>query len=236
MRFIFVLIALAWVHGSRVQAQARAFDCLPGKNLSLKNGMTIVEKVQTSYAKVNTLEASFVQDSFVSSLEVSELSSGQVWFSKPGRMKWLYARPEEQTFIVRDETLWLYQKRENQLLIDDFRNVLISDLPVAFLMGLGSLSRDFKLTKACEGIEGAVLEFVPAAKTQAGENQSLKSFKLLVSADYFPKGAKVSDIGGNTTAILLEDRKLNTSIEDQTYAGQFPRGADINDRRSKEKA
>lgn len=236
MRFLLALIALLLVQGTSLFAQTRAFDCLPGKKVSAKEGQAAVDKIQDSYSKVKTLEANFLQDSFVASLEVSELSSGQVWFSKPGRMKWHYKRPDEQTFIVRDETLWLYQNRENQLLIDDFKNVLISDLPVAFLMGLGNLSRDFKLQQACQGSEGMVLEFAPVVSGSADAKQSLKSFRLLVSGDYSPKGAKVSDIGGNTTAILLEDRKLNNAIADQTYASEFPKGADINDRRNKDKA
>ncbi|MBN8549167.1 MAG: outer membrane lipoprotein carrier protein LolA [Deltaproteobacteria bacterium] len=236
MRIFLVSLVSSLVLATSVTAQSRAFDCDPSKKISLKSAQEIVTRVQDNYAKVKTLQANFLQDSFVASLEVSELSSGQVWFSKPGKMKWLYKSPEEQTFIVRDETLWLYQNRENQLLIDDFRNVLISDLPVAFLMGLGNLSRDFKLTTACQGPEGTVLEFVPLAGDAQDPKQALKLFRLLVSVDYYPKGAKVSDVGGNTTAILLEDRKTNSEIGDSVYASDFPKGADINDRRSKDKA
>jgi outer membrane lipoprotein carrier protein len=238
MRFGAILSILVVFCAAPVVGQSRAFDCLDGKQISSTEAQELVAKVQESYAKVQSFKAEFFQDSYVAALEVSEGSAGQVWFSKPGKMKWLYEKPEQQTFIVRDETLWLYQNRENQVLIDDFKNAVISDLPVAFLMGLGNLSRDFKLVGACASAEGPVLEFRPANAKSAGSNpqSALKSFSLLVGGDGFPKGAKVSDVGGNTTALLLDHKKLSDSFEEKIFAADFPKGADINDRRSKDKA
>lgn len=231
-----VWIAVALVVGccSGASAQSRSFECRAGKIIDIGTASKTVDKVQDAYAGIQALSADFGQDSFVAALEVSEFSSGKVWFSKPGKMKWLYQSPEEQTFLVRNETLWFYQKQENQLTIDEFRNVLISDLPVAFIMGIGDLKKDFKLISACEGMEGTILEFEPRIK-QADPNRgaSLKSFRLLIGSDFIPRGARVSDVGNNVTAIVLKDLQINPQIVESTFAANFPKGGDINDRRRK---
>lgn len=214
-------------------AQERAFDCPGGKELSASAGKEIVEKVQKAYADVKGLKAQFVQASFIQALEVSEGSQGEVWFRKPGLMKWVYSDPEVQTFLVRDDTLWFYQQREQQVLVDQFKDVLISDLPVSFLMGIGDLSKDFSLQKACSGPEGTVLEFEPKGGQPQDEEKRLQSFRLLVGSNYMPSGARVSDAGGNTTAILLRKVDVNPAIPDETFAPDFPKGIDVIDRRTK---
>lgn len=176
------------------------------------------------------MQAVFAQDSFVAALEISELSTGKVLFSKPGKMKWSYASPEEQVFLVRDQTLWFYQKRENQLLIDDFKNVLISDLPVAFLMGLGNLKNDFNVLRACRGTDGTIFEL--SAKSDKNDRaKELKSFELLVGEGGLPHGARIRDAGGNSTAIVFTDVVANPVIPDAAFSPDFPKGGDINDRR-----
>jgi outer membrane lipoprotein carrier protein len=194
-------------------------------------------KVQNAYSGVQSLKAGFTQESYLASLESSETSSGSVWFSKPGKMKWNYAEPEIQTFLVKDSTLWLYQKEENQVLIDEFRKVLISDLPVSFLMGLGNLKSDFSVISACQNTEGLVFNLVPSKSKDAGAkkgDEGLKGFRLLVNPNTnLPKGAMVTDVGGNVTAITLSALEANPKVNDSIFAADFPKSADINDRRVK---
>ncbi len=232
MRWVGILPFLLFVVApASLMAEQGDFSCSGGKALAVAKGREVVQHVQEAYSKVASLSASFSQDSFVSALEISEMSSGTVWFTRPGKMKWLYLSPEEQTFLVRDGTLWYYQKSENQLVIDDFKDRVISDLPVAFLMGLGNLSRDFNLLRACPGAVGTILEFAPGQTAQSTPSSSLKAFKLLVGDDFYPRGAAVTDVGGNTTSILLSGLSVNVKVPEDTFAASFPKGGDINDRR-----
>lgn len=213
-------------------AQSTNFECKGQK--PLKNGANLVERVQSAYTQVSALSAKFVQNSYLAALETSEVSSGEVIFAKPGQMRWHYSGPDEQDFVVKQETVWFYQKSDNQVLIDDFRDVLISDLPVSFLMGIGDMQRDFKLEQACQNGEGIVLRMSPRQSDPA--KQELESFRLLVNAQSFlPLGAMVNDVSGNRTTIILSEMQLNPQIEARAFDTEFGSGADLIDRRSEKK-
>lgn len=209
---------------------ASSFDCV-GKTLEQRSSHDLLAKVQTSYDRLTTISAKFHQDSYLASLDQAEVSQGKVQFSKPGKMNWHYKYPDEQVFVVKDQTLWLYQPVDNQVTIDNFKDVIISDLPVAFLMGIGDLRRDFKLKSACSGSDGLILDLQPGAPDTAKQSE-LKGFKLVVrESDFLPLGALVTDVSGNQTAIMLQELELNPAISEKAFATSFGHGVDVIDRR-----
>jgi outer membrane lipoprotein carrier protein len=205
------------------------FECR-GESTVPAVAQKLLGDVESSYRGLQTLRAAFIQDSYMAALDVSERSSGEMVFVKPGRMRWDYRSPEEQTFLVRDTTVWFYQPQAKQVLIDEFRDVLISDLPVAFLMGLGGLSDKFEVARACVDGAGVVFELRPRG---AGADEGLKGFILKVDEKRLPVGARVVDVGGNETTIFLTDRKPNLEVAESLFKAEFPAGTDINDQRAK---
>lgn len=204
-----------------------AFECR-GTELSAGAAAGLLGEVQGAYGKLNSLQAAFVQDSYLAALDVSERSSGTMIFERPGRMRWDYANPETQSFVVRDSTVWFYQPREKQVMIDEFRDVLISDIPVAFLMGLGNLASDFSVSRACPAGATTVLELAPRESEAQGQ---LRGLVLIVDGNRLPIGAKVTDIGGNVTSIRFTARKLNGTIPAKSFVAEVPPGTDVNDQR-----
>jgi outer membrane lipoprotein carrier protein len=215
--------------------QFRSFDCAGEKELAGSEARDLLRKVQERYSRVTSVEADFQQHSYLAALDLAEMSSGQVWFSKPGKMKWHYTDPDEQVFLVREKVLWFYQKEDNQVLIDDFEDVLISDLPVSFLMGIGDLNENFLLHKVCRKNEGLVLDLKPKSSNGAEPeslDEPLRGFKLLVDNYTFsPVGAEVVDVGGNITSIILSKRVFDQVLKSSLFEPKFPRGIDISDRR-----
>ena len=205
-----------------------AFVCKA--KLSSSDLQGTLNRVQQSYQKLNSVSARFDQDSYLAALDTSETSSGTVLFSKPGRMRWDYEDPEPQQFVLRDHTVWLYQPEIKQVVIDELSQVLLTDLPVSFLMGVGNLNDGFSLKGGCKSEAGTVLTLEPRKADKKSDN-SLKTFKLLVSPENFPAGAQVLDVVGNTTTIALSAVKENEPIEDSKFTATYPPGTDINDRR-----
>ena len=224
---LFLVFALSSLAGF---AQDRAFDCPESGIYAQARSRNLLDQVQKAYAGINTIEAGFEQRSYVDALEVSESSYGRVYFKKPGLMKWHYNAPSEQIFVVRDGTLWLYQVEARQIIIDDFKETLISDLPVSFLLGIGDIKKDFRLLKACQNARGIVLDLAPARNT--GKEAEMQSFKLMVDADTFlPAGAFIVDIANNSTAMLLSGIALNAQLPENAFSTEFGGGLDISDRR-----
>jgi outer membrane lipoprotein-sorting protein len=155
-------------------------------------------------------------------------------FAKPGKMRWSYTKPRPQEVVVRNGELWMYQPDKGQVMIDDIGNVLLSALPISFLMGIGNVTKDFDLVSACRGKSGVVVKLVPREKgVKKGESEGLEGFDLLVDeAKNLPQGAKITSVGGNVTAILFENLQLNQlSEEGNRFVLEYPKGVDILDRR-----
>jgi outer membrane lipoprotein carrier protein len=214
--------------------EMKDFSCRPGGELSNERAQEVLSKVQQRYSGIDSLHGDFRQDSYVAALDEREASSGEMWFGKPGKMRWVYSKPRPQVVVINQSTLWLYQPENRQVVIDEIGNVLLSSLPVSFMMGLGNLSRDFDLTGACQGPDGVVLRLVPHKSTKKdGSEDALEGFDLLVDTTQFlPKGAKISSLGGNVTSIVFSNLSTKVPTADpRRFVLEYPKGVDVMDRR-----
>ncbi len=227
------VFAEAQVSGALGTGEAsKAFKCVLGAEpLSGEQGRAVLAKVQESYAKIESLQGTFIQESYVAALDEGEESSGEMVFAKPGKMRWSYKLPRSQEVVIRDEELWMYQPDKGQVMIDSVGKVLMSALPVSFLMGLGNLAEDFELISACPGRSGIVINLVPRDKT--GKEEALEGFVLLVDREKnLPRGAKINSVGGNVTSIVFENQQVNSSkVSSRRFVLEYPKGVDILDRR-----
>lgn len=240
LHFLLCATLLAFVSSAIVPAQAQSvseeFACT-GAVLESSQGEDVVRKVQAAYQKVNSLQAEFLQESYLAALDASEASSGEMFFRRPGQMRWNYQKPEVQVFLLRDNTLLLYQEREHQVLRQSFSDVFLTDLPAAFILGVGDLTKDLHLLKACRGRLGMVLELAPvkARRAESAEtaDKDLKTLKLLIdSKSFLPLGAKVNDVGGNHTAIRFVGPRINQTLAGQIFEFEVPKGSDVMERAS----
>lgn len=232
--FCFLLASFLLSVGSSAQAQMTAFNCPGGQLLSAGQAKEILAKVQERYSSIDSLSGDFRQESYVAALDEGEASSGEMVFAKPGRMRWTYKVPRPQEVVVRERELWLYQVDKQQVMIDDIGQVLLSNLPVSFMMGIGNLARDFDLKGACRSPEGVVLNLVPQkSRASTDRTEELEGFQLLVDEPQkLPKGAKITSLGGNITAIIFSNLKVGTArVEDRRFVLDLPKGVDVMDRR-----
>jgi outer membrane lipoprotein-sorting protein len=222
---------------------SKALSCEGKKMLSKELGEQRMASVQGAYARLGSLAARFSQESFLAALDVAETSSGEVWFGNPGKMRWHYTKPEPQDFVVVDNTFWFYQPEDQQVTIDTFKAVALSDLPIAFLMGLGDLKRDFDLVKLCEGesLDGqklVVMELADKKKSdEAGASgkptaEGIDGLILAVSeATSLPVGAQVRHLGGNSTSVMFEESKVDSTLASDIFELSWPKSVDVIDRR-----
>ena len=196
------------------------------KEIGREEAQRLLAKVQLAYEKVLSLHATFLQESYLSSLEVSETSSGDTWFRKPGEMKWWYRKPEEQQFLLKGTKIWIYQPTDKQVVVEELGAVLLSELPVAFLMGVGKLGETFSVDGGCETKAGVLLSLRPR-NTSSG----LTSFALLVDpARSLPRGARVVDDSGNRTSLYFSTLETNPTIVPETFEPRYPDGVDVDER------
>jgi outer membrane lipoprotein carrier protein len=108
----------------------------------------IVQTVEAHYRDAKTLRADFLERYSEGGHE-ARLESGQVFFARPGRMRWEYQSPETKLFVSDGKVLWFYVPQDHTATrqavnqTDDWRT------PLALLTG------DVKLSKLCGRIEQA---------------------------------------------------------------------------------
>lgn len=222
-----VLIFHVFVQGAL--ADLAVFEC-SSNLLAPEKAEAILTRIDTNYKTVVTYKAQFTQYSYLAALETSEISSGNMVFDKPGKMRWDYVEPSPQVFLLDGVNLWLYQPEQNQVLVDKFSSAFVSDLPVSFLLGLGSLRESFSIVRSCLADSGYVLQLSPIR----ARSDELSTLKLLVGKDLVVRGAAVSDIASNVTAFIFKEIVLNKEVAPNLFEKNWPDTVDLIDRRKEQ--
>ncbi len=196
-------------------------------------GNSRLDLLQKSYQGVLTLEGKFSQRSYLSALQVEEKSSGILWLEKPGLMKWHYQEPEEYYYLIKEQTFSQYLPLDQQVTINNFGEVTLSDLPTSFLMGLGELKQDFKLDRSCWNSEEQII-LMMSPKELKNQDAGLSKLNLLVKKeDSSLIGAQIVDLTDNITEIKLSELKLNQEFKSSIFTLNYPKDTFINDNRAK---
>ncbi len=209
------------------------FVCI--KKLGASSRGALLAEMDRRFENVRGFTATFRQESRMLAGTGSVANQGKVSFLKPGRMYWQYENPL-QLFISNAETVWYYQPDGDSLeagggeiTLIDFERAFSSETPGSFLLGLGALSKDFKMVSGCETKKGYSVKLRPIV-----EDENLEEFFLLVRKwDNVAIGAKIVDFSENETIIRFYNIKTNTGLKRSFFDYKIPRGVYVDDRRQK---
>ncbi len=133
----------------------------------------VVQQVQSFYDQVKNVGSDFTQTYYYQLYKKTQRSTGKVVFSKPGKMRWDYAAPNNKKIVSDGKTLIIYEpgegKQPGQMIEQSLKN---AELPQAltFLVGTGKLANIFRPklldAKKYGFTDGYVLELTPL-KAQA---------------------------------------------------------------------
>lgn len=227
MRYFILAVFLVALSFYLLQGMAFAssFQCKPGNELKADQFGQVMSRIEDRYQQVRDMTAQFSQQSFSLGMNQTRASRGEVRFKTPGMMHWEYESPNTEHFVTDGVEFWHYQQQDDhrQVMVGDFKQAFHSDVPVSFLLGLSRLGESYRIIKACP-LEGELLVELESSKDES----HLEGFFLLVSAsDYSPLGARVIEVGGNETTILLENRKYNQGLKSELFTFKIPTGTDI---------
>lgn len=230
----FVLILLFGVVLKRAFAEEveDTFSCNEAVALTQAELSKTVRSIQQSYEQNVGFHAKFQQRSYLSSLDAVENSRGEVWFSKPGKMKWLYASPEEKLFLLVGKNYTLVEYVERQALRGKVEAIFLSELPVAFLLGLGELEKSFEIKQGCRRAQDAslVLTFTPRHDDTKGERsaEQVKAMRFFMHGQgTLPVGVEITDSVGNTNTFLFEEVENALRVPDSLFQVEIPNGFDV---------
>jgi outer membrane lipoprotein carrier protein len=132
---IFTLLLILFV--SAVQASAQ------DKNLD-----SVIDGIQKKYEQINNFQALFTQTSEVKALNKTQNAQGEVWFKKPGKMRWNYNTPNKDQIVSDGNTLWFYDEDEEQVIETPLGQVSETQSTTTLLSGLGNIKELFNASFA----------------------------------------------------------------------------------------
>lgn len=185
----------------------------------------IADRVQAFYDQARTYKAKFKQRFTIYAYNRTKDSSGEVVFAKPGKMRWTYTN--NGNVVVSDgRQIKIYEKENRQMYV---QNVDKTQYPAAlsFLLGNGSLRREFALTKLDAAQfkfpGGYVLLGTPKSPTPAYQ-------KILFYIDANTAQVRrvlLVDAQKNRNRFDFEDAKANEPVPPAAFTFTPPPGTNV---------
>ncbi len=173
----------------------------------------VVDGLQARYESITDYSADFVQENTQIALGETTTARGQVYFLRPGMMRWDYVDPEKH-LIIDGTTLWSVEPTRSQYYAAPIDEGVELPSELRFLMGEGQLRDDFDVTLLEESTaERAVLDLVP--RDPGG---SYARILFVVSRDDFEvRETTIVDALGNTNTIRFVDPQYNTGFSAESF-------------------
>lgn len=171
-------------------------------------------------SQTRTARGEFTQQVTRGTAQAAPPSSGSFFFERPGRFRWIYARPYEQVLVADGERLFLYDRDLNQVTVRKVAAALPAS-PASILFGGNDFERDFVVADAGtrDGIEW--LTAVPRAKDSQFERIEI-GFR-----DGAPAAMVLADSFGQVSRLAFSRFERNARLDAQLFRFVPPAGADV---------
>lgn len=164
--------------------------------------------------------ANFTQVVFDRSMRKLQETSGSMQFQRPGRIRWSYVKPYEQTIVGDGEKLWIHDKDLNQVTVKPMGQAL-GGSPAALLAGSNDIEKDFRLNAA--GMQDG-LEWIEATPRNA--DATFQKVRLGFGKAGL-EAMELTDSFGQTTIVRFSDIVRNPSLAPGIFKFTPPKGADV---------
>lgn len=181
---------------------------------------TIVDRLQSRYEAVETLQADFEQT--LRSRGISQTERGFLILKRPGRMYWEYQEPAVKYFVADGTRSFFYVPSERQVIVTRL-DLADGDSPLSFLLGKGDIRRDFEVSLALDGGDAPVIRLTP--RTPQPEFTH-----LVLEADpetWLIRRLTVVEPVGQEVEYFLKDFRQNIPVADRQFRLNIGAGVEV---------
>lgn len=153
--------------------------------------------------------------------------NGTFEFQRPGKFRFDYRKPFEQTIVADGQTLWLYDVDLNQVTARK-QNQVLGVTPAAIVASASdvkALEKDFTLTDEPEQDGQQWVKATP--RQRDGQLQSIRVGLQHGAHGPELRTLEILDSFGQRSLIRFTDMQLNTALPASTFQFQPPAGADV---------
>ena len=179
-----------------------------------------IERFKTFVKTTQSARADFEQNVVDRTGKPVQKATGTFVFQRPGKFRWVYAKPADQVIVGDGERVWIHDRDLNQVTVRKLSKALGST-PAALLAGSGDIEAAFELSEAGmrDGLEW--LEAKPREREAGFERvrmgfsaSGLQAMELL---DHF----------GQTTRLRFTNLTRNPKLDAEEFRFTPPKGADV---------
>lgn len=164
---------------------------------------------------LETLSGRFEQVTVDAEGEVTEESSGELYYSRPDRFRWSYAEPFPQEIVADGEQLWHYDVSLEQVTVREQPGA--AESPLLVLTRPELLDRFYRVTTS--GRE--MIEFEPL------EDETDIVQGRLYFRDGLPRQLELEDSFGQLTRLRLFKLERNPTLDPELFEFSVPEGVDV---------
>lgn len=186
---------------------------------------TLARSLQQHYDKIRDFKATFEQTSGGGVLNVPSKGEGTVEVKKPGRMRWVYTKPDKSLLVSDGVHIYNCYLDAKQIQCDPPADVPSGDdAPSAalFLAGKGDIMRDFKVARVESPVRNTLALRLDPRKPDPDYEYLVVAFD---PDTYLIRALKTRDRQASDTTIVFNNIKTNTNIPDSTFKFTPPAGA-----------
>ena len=207
-----------------VPALVLASMCAVGAQTS--DPVAFAARVQQRYNGIKDISGDFVQTYEGGVLRTKTTERGTIAIKRPGRMRFVYDKPEKKEFVSDGSRLYAHMVADKQVIVSPAPGPDQGDIPAMFLAGQSDLARDYSptfttLPGAAQGL--VTLKLVP--KKPSAEYESIG-----IGVD--PKTLQIQfltavDLQGGRSSFSFTNLKENRGLSDKEFEFRIPRGVDV---------
>jgi outer membrane lipoprotein carrier protein len=182
-----------------------------------------IDGIEAFYRKVTDFKASFQQEVRRAHLTRPLKKSGQVYYIKPGKMRWDYTQPDKVYYVSDGDVLWSYEVATKQAIKMDVKSSELYD-SLKFLFGEGDLRASFDIALGAErdGLRALVL-------TPKSGQQNYKTLTLWARPDSWEIArTELVDPLDNVSIITFTGASY-AKLKPEAFKFKPPKGATIQD-------
>lgn len=189
---------------------------------------SVLTQIQNNYEKINDFHSEFTQEATVRSLNQVQKAEGEVWFKKPGKMRWNYYSPDKDVIVSDGSTIWFYNQEEKQVIESRLTEVVDTPTTTTFLSGLGNIKKQFDArfseTSFPDENGNYLIDLTPK---EDGGGEEYNKVTIAVDKSMLVKTIYLYDPFGNLTKVKLEDIEINKGVSDSLFKFETPKGAEV---------
>jgi len=199
-----------------------------------EDSQVYVKQLESAYKRARTLEATFLQE-YSEGGRVRRSEAGIAYFRRPGKMRWEYAAPENNLFVVDGKFAWFYVPADRTASRVTARDSSDWRTPLALLAG------EMKVSRVCSKVKMAAEQPKDASfvridctvrgtekEARAGKPHDTAYFEIKKSSGELQR-VVVTGSGGVRMEIQFSNWKFDPPAGDELFHFQPPKGVAIVD-------